>query len=238
MAPADFLDEKRREIAARVKELRPLVDEYQRLEARRGRAGWRGGDRFDVSNANSRLTAPIDACDEFSAPAGRVAPPPRPTEGQRHTRRRSARSRQGAPRHHDRRHRRQDGHQTELPVPRPPQPGQRRTRRQRRPRLETQRRRITPRPAVRPPAGARPPRANRMNSTAWPAGHSQARSQKHGYRAWNCCSRRGVSSDSSIDTIHLQADGHPRLPVPVEESGPRDQPAGRGRDPPRKRPDP
>jgi hypothetical protein len=30
---ADFLDEKRREIAARLKELRPLVDEYQRLEA-------------------------------------------------------------------------------------------------------------------------------------------------------------------------------------------------------------
>jgi ribosomal protein S25 len=30
---ADFLDEKRKEIAARLKELRPLVDEYQRLEA-------------------------------------------------------------------------------------------------------------------------------------------------------------------------------------------------------------
>jgi hypothetical protein len=30
---ADFLDEKRSEIAARLKELRPLVDEYQRLEA-------------------------------------------------------------------------------------------------------------------------------------------------------------------------------------------------------------
>src|SRR4051812_7695979 len=33
MAPADFLDEKRHEIAARLKELKPLVDEYQRLEA-------------------------------------------------------------------------------------------------------------------------------------------------------------------------------------------------------------
>ena len=29
----DFLDEKRREIQARLKELKPLVDEYQRLEA-------------------------------------------------------------------------------------------------------------------------------------------------------------------------------------------------------------
>jgi hypothetical protein len=29
---ADFLDEKRKEIDARLKELRPLVDEYQRLE--------------------------------------------------------------------------------------------------------------------------------------------------------------------------------------------------------------
>jgi CRP-like cAMP-binding protein len=33
MATADFLDEKRREIGARLKELKPLVDEYQRLEA-------------------------------------------------------------------------------------------------------------------------------------------------------------------------------------------------------------
>jgi hypothetical protein len=33
MAPADFLDQKRHEIAARLKELKPLVDEYQRLEA-------------------------------------------------------------------------------------------------------------------------------------------------------------------------------------------------------------
>jgi hypothetical protein len=33
MATTDFLDEKRHEIAARLKELKPLVDEYQRLEA-------------------------------------------------------------------------------------------------------------------------------------------------------------------------------------------------------------
>jgi hypothetical protein len=30
---ADFVDEKRREMEARIKELRPLVDEYHRLEA-------------------------------------------------------------------------------------------------------------------------------------------------------------------------------------------------------------
>ena len=30
---ADFLDEKRSEISARLKELKPLVDEYNRLEA-------------------------------------------------------------------------------------------------------------------------------------------------------------------------------------------------------------
>ena len=33
MATADFLDEKRHEIGARLKELKPLVDEYRRLEA-------------------------------------------------------------------------------------------------------------------------------------------------------------------------------------------------------------
>jgi hypothetical protein len=33
MATADFLDEKRHEISSRLKELKPLVDEYGRLEA-------------------------------------------------------------------------------------------------------------------------------------------------------------------------------------------------------------
>ena len=31
--PPDFLEEKKREIDARLKELRPLVDEFHRLEA-------------------------------------------------------------------------------------------------------------------------------------------------------------------------------------------------------------
>ena len=42
----DFLDEKRREIQARLKELKPLVDEYQRLEAaERALAGVSNGAR-------------------------------------------------------------------------------------------------------------------------------------------------------------------------------------------------
>ena len=41
---ADFLEEKRKEIQARLKELKPLVEEYQRLEAaERALAGVNGG---------------------------------------------------------------------------------------------------------------------------------------------------------------------------------------------------
>ena len=52
---ADFLDEKRKEIQARLKELKPLVEEYTRLEAaeRAGTARARefvfSGDLFDAS---------------------------------------------------------------------------------------------------------------------------------------------------------------------------------------------
>jgi len=43
---ADFLDEKKREIAQRLKELRPLVEEYQRLEsAQRALEGVPGDER-------------------------------------------------------------------------------------------------------------------------------------------------------------------------------------------------
>jgi hypothetical protein len=63
---ADFLDEKRKEIAARLKELRPLVDEYQRLEAaERALSG--------VSDGNKATAAP-------AAPARRRR---RTTEGRR-----------------------------------------------------------------------------------------------------------------------------------------------------------
>jgi hypothetical protein len=44
VAMADFLEEKRKEIQARLKELKPLVDEYTRLEAaERALAGVNGG---------------------------------------------------------------------------------------------------------------------------------------------------------------------------------------------------
>jgi len=48
---ADFLDEKRREIEARLKELRPLVDEYNRLE--KAAAALAG-----VGNGGARQRAP------------------------------------------------------------------------------------------------------------------------------------------------------------------------------------
>jgi len=49
---ADFLEEKKREIDARLKELRPLVDEYQRLEAAAAALQGVGGA------TNSRSSAP------------------------------------------------------------------------------------------------------------------------------------------------------------------------------------
>jgi hypothetical protein len=58
----DFLDEKRREITARLKELKPLVDEYQRLET--------AAAALDGLPANSAGTAP-SARTSTSAPARR-----------------------------------------------------------------------------------------------------------------------------------------------------------------------
>jgi CRP-like cAMP-binding protein len=71
---ADFLEEKRKEIRARLSELKPLVDEYQRLEAaeralagvdskparpassasRRGRGGGSGGRRGRPKGSGTR----------------------------------------------------------------------------------------------------------------------------------------------------------------------------------------
>src|SRR5690348_3040101 len=65
---SDFLDEKRKEIQARLKELKPLVDEYQRLEA-----------------AESALSG-VAAGSAGSAPASAPAPARRASSG---TRRRS-----------------------------------------------------------------------------------------------------------------------------------------------------
>jgi hypothetical protein len=51
----DFLDEKRKEITDRLKELKPLVDEYQRLEAAASALAGVGGS---ASSASSAVAAP------------------------------------------------------------------------------------------------------------------------------------------------------------------------------------
>jgi len=52
MGMADFLEEKRKEIQARLKELKPLVEEYQRLEAaERALAGVNGGTPARAASA-------------------------------------------------------------------------------------------------------------------------------------------------------------------------------------------
>jgi hypothetical protein len=66
MATADFLDEKRNEIGARLKELQPLVEEYQRLEA--------AATALDgVSATALTATAPTSAARR--TPARATAPP-------------------------------------------------------------------------------------------------------------------------------------------------------------------
>ena len=58
---ADFLDEKRKEIQARLKELKPLVDEYERLEAAERALSGVGG--------TSRAAARTPAAASSSSPA-------------------------------------------------------------------------------------------------------------------------------------------------------------------------
>jgi hypothetical protein len=53
---ADFLDEKRKEIQARLKELRPLVDEFHRLEAAEQALSGVGGTTAAATTAPSRRT--------------------------------------------------------------------------------------------------------------------------------------------------------------------------------------
>ena len=73
---ADFLDEKVKEIEARLKELRPLVDEYNRLEAALERL-----HRHD-DHHQGRARAP--------PPVGVLQRPPRPPARLRHARRAGA----------------------------------------------------------------------------------------------------------------------------------------------------
>jgi hypothetical protein len=51
---ADFLDEKRKEIQARLKELRPLVDEFHRLEAAEQALSGVGGSSTTATAAPTR----------------------------------------------------------------------------------------------------------------------------------------------------------------------------------------
>ncbi len=51
---ADFLDEKRKEIDARLKELRPLVDEYERLEKAAAALAGVGVEQARPSSRRSR----------------------------------------------------------------------------------------------------------------------------------------------------------------------------------------
>jgi hypothetical protein len=56
---ADFLDEKRKEIQARLKELKPMVDEYERLEAaERALSGVGGSSRAAAPAATPPASAP------------------------------------------------------------------------------------------------------------------------------------------------------------------------------------
>jgi CRP-like cAMP-binding protein len=54
---ADFLDEKRKEIQARLKELRPLVDEYHRLEAAERALSGVGGGAATAAPTRRRRTS-------------------------------------------------------------------------------------------------------------------------------------------------------------------------------------
>ena len=114
---ADFLDEKRREIASRAEGARPLVDEYHRLRAALdaldgvGGRGARGARRPRrpprAAGAAAAARAPAAA-----AGAGARAAPARAQAGPR--------ARPHQPRHHDPRDGREDGDPAELPLPRPP----------------------------------------------------------------------------------------------------------------------
>jgi hypothetical protein len=77
---ADFLDEKRREIQARLKELRPLVEEYHKLEAADqalGSAMSNGGTAGGTSRRrrNSATASPRRAGGTAAASTGRRGRP-------------------------------------------------------------------------------------------------------------------------------------------------------------------
>ena len=65
----DFLDEKRKEITDRLKELKPLVDEYQRLEAAASALAGVGGS---TSSSSSGWSAKITSRKVLSPPGSKV----------------------------------------------------------------------------------------------------------------------------------------------------------------------
>ena len=68
---ADFLDEKKREIAERLKELRPLVDEYQRLEAAQRALEGVPGDGRSARTATPRRRSSAGGATTRSSGRGR-----------------------------------------------------------------------------------------------------------------------------------------------------------------------
>ena len=72
----DFLDEKRREITDRLKELKPLVDEFNRLETAAGAlAGVIGSAAADAGAAVTRRRGPGRPRGSASRKAAAAAPP-------------------------------------------------------------------------------------------------------------------------------------------------------------------
>ena len=118
----DFLDEKRKEIQARLKELKPLVDEYHRLEAaERALSGVTNSTAADAARRSTpRRAAAHHRRVATAAAAARAAAAPAPQQALELVR--------AQPRHHDPRARRGDGDQAELPVPRDARPGLHRVR--------------------------------------------------------------------------------------------------------------
>ncbi|MDQ6810428.1 MAG: hypothetical protein M3Z95_00835 [Actinomycetota bacterium] len=91
----DFLDEKRREITARLKELKPAVDEYNRLEAAASALAGVGGAATAAAGAAPRRRGPgrprgsvnrakaASAAAKTAAPKKRGRPPGRRRAGRR-----------------------------------------------------------------------------------------------------------------------------------------------------------
>ena len=159
----DFLDEKRREITDRLAELKPLVDEFNRLQtAASALAGVGGAGKKTRTAAASRRRGPgrpkgsvsrsaakaskanKNDTQKTGSPAGQsqakaTQSARRTSQRQRHARCRSARPGERTAGHRDPRARQKDGHQAELSLPRAAEPSSRRKGGQARARLAPQR---------------------------------------------------------------------------------------------------